>query len=183
MRKSSDFSFITSKHPLLMSQLPFEQYLMIFKLIKTEQQYSPILTQVSPGIWLHRSFNHFSNRERTLVTILQWKWTGHRVSFVSHKVAAVGSEHSRTSTFLEFIPFSISENICWYLCTRHFDILLFSQGSHDHGGGSVFISWERAWGSHLAQVLSPTSPRSSFLLWPCYPISCDATLAQLCLPG
>ena len=31
-----------------MSQLPFEQYRRIFKLIKTRQQYGPFLTQVSP---------------------------------------------------------------------------------------------------------------------------------------
>ena len=30
-----------------MSQLPFEQYRIIFKLIKTRQQYAPFLTQVS----------------------------------------------------------------------------------------------------------------------------------------
>lgn len=50
MRKSSDFPSITSKHPLLMSQLPFEQYRIIFKLIKTRQQCGPFLTQVSHGI-------------------------------------------------------------------------------------------------------------------------------------
>lgn len=48
MRKPSDFPFITSKRPLLMSQLPFEQYRRVFKLIKTRQQYGPFLTQVSP---------------------------------------------------------------------------------------------------------------------------------------
>ena len=31
-----------------MIQLPFEQYKIIFKLIKTRQQYAPFLTQVSP---------------------------------------------------------------------------------------------------------------------------------------
>lgn len=31
-----------------MSQLPFEQYRIIFKLIKARQQYGPFLTQVSP---------------------------------------------------------------------------------------------------------------------------------------
>lgn len=30
-----------------MSQLPFEQYRIIFKLIKTRQQYAPFLTRVS----------------------------------------------------------------------------------------------------------------------------------------
>ena len=79
MRKSSDFPFITSKHPLLMSQLPFEQYRIIFKLIKTRQQYAPFLTQVSlrdsyfinlrtTTLQQRKDINHVSRwvRDRTL---------------------------------------------------------------------------------------------------------------------
>lgn len=73
MRKSSDFPSITSKHPLLMSQLPFEQYRIIFKLIKTRQQCGPFLTQVSHGILTSLiSGPPLSNGERTLITSLQW---------------------------------------------------------------------------------------------------------------
>lgn len=70
MRKSSDFPFITSKRPLLMSHLPFEQYRIIFKLIKTRQQYTPFLTQVSPRDSILTSLIFgppLSNRERTLI--------------------------------------------------------------------------------------------------------------------
>ena len=65
-----------------MSQLPFEQYLMIFKLIKTEQQYSAVLTQASPRDLTPSILQQLLKQEKGISHL----WTGCNM-FISYRDA------------------------------------------------------------------------------------------------